>query len=153
NRFLNAKHALVESGELSGRSWDDYKAACDLCVARLGRNRRVADLGPDDFAAVRVWMAKRWGPVRLGKVIQRVRSIFRYAGANGLIDRPVLYGQGFARPNKKTIRLARAQSGLRRFEAAAHPPQRRDGHPVQDVLLGEHFFELSPGRSRTPRTG
>src|SRR6516164_7648005 len=60
NRFLNAKLALVESGELAERSWNDYKAACNLCVARLGRNRRVADLGPDDFAAMRTWMAKRW---------------------------------------------------------------------------------------------
>jgi integrase len=118
NRFLNAKRALVESGELAERSWDDYKAACDLCIARLGKNRQVEDLGPDDFAAMRAWMSKRWGPVRLGNVIQRVRSVFKYAGANGLVDRPVLYGEGFARPNKKTIRLARAQKGLRMFEAA-----------------------------------
>src|SRR5213082_3250047 len=37
NRFLNAKQALVDSGELANRSWDDYKAACDLCVSRLGK--------------------------------------------------------------------------------------------------------------------
>src|SRR6516225_5332466 len=30
NAFLNAKRALVESGELTNRSWEDYKAACVL---------------------------------------------------------------------------------------------------------------------------
>src|SRR5437763_27402 len=53
NRFLNAKQGLVDSGELASRSWDDYKAACDLCVSRLGKGRLVADLDPDDLAAVR----------------------------------------------------------------------------------------------------
>src|ERR1700687_5077990 len=30
NLFLNAKRAAVNSGELTNRSWQDYKAACDL---------------------------------------------------------------------------------------------------------------------------
>src|SRR5437763_1242608 len=37
NKFLAAKLALVESGELTNRSWQDYKAACDLIVARFGK--------------------------------------------------------------------------------------------------------------------
>src|SRR3954447_21008469 len=41
NRFLNAKQSLVDSGELAQRSWDDYKAACDLCVEHFGKNRLV----------------------------------------------------------------------------------------------------------------
>src|SRR5262245_6307893 len=78
NRFLNAKRALVGSGELTERSWDDYKAAADLIVPHFGKGRLVADLDPEDFAAMRRKMAKRWGPVRLGNVIQRVRTIFKY---------------------------------------------------------------------------
>src|SRR6476659_9089707 len=30
NQFLAAKLALVQSGELANRTWEDYKAACDL---------------------------------------------------------------------------------------------------------------------------
>src|ERR1700679_2754485 len=30
NAFLIAKQALVDSGELTNRSWQDYKDACDL---------------------------------------------------------------------------------------------------------------------------
>src|SRR5262245_21698171 len=38
NAFLNAKQALVDSGELSPRTWATYKDACDLLVQRLGKS-------------------------------------------------------------------------------------------------------------------
>jgi hypothetical protein len=47
NQFLNAKRALGESGELTKRSWQDYKAACDLIFSHFGKGRLVADLDPD----------------------------------------------------------------------------------------------------------
>jgi hypothetical protein len=37
NDFLNAKQALVDAGELSPRTWADYKQVCDLVVAPLGK--------------------------------------------------------------------------------------------------------------------
>jgi integrase len=49
--------------------------------------------------------------------IQRVRSVCKYAADNGLIEKAVRYGQEFKRPSKKTLRLERAQKGLRMFEA------------------------------------
>jgi integrase len=116
NAFLNAKQALVDSGELAVRSWQDYKQACDLLVAHFGKGRLVEDVGPDDFAGLRNKMAKRWGPVRLGNVIQRVRCVFKFAVDN-LIDRPVRYGQGFKRPSQKTLRLERARRGRKLFTA------------------------------------
>lgn len=93
NAFLNAKKALVESDELTDRSWRDYKATADVVVAHLGKGRLAADVGPDDFAALRAKMARWWGPVALGNAIQRVRSVFKFAAEVGLIDRPVIYGQ------------------------------------------------------------
>src|SRR5215831_2700883 len=42
NSFLNAKRALVESGELTERSWQDYKAACVLIVTHFGKGRLAA---------------------------------------------------------------------------------------------------------------
>jgi hypothetical protein len=65
NQFLNAKKALVESGELTNRSWQDYKDATDLLVSHFGKGRLVADVDPDDFATLRTKMAKRWGQSRL----------------------------------------------------------------------------------------
>ena len=117
NRFLNAKQALVDSGELTRRSWDDYKAACALAVSHFGKGRLVSDLDPDDFAGLRKKLARKWGPVTLGNVIQRIRVAFKFAWDGGLIDRPVRYGQSFKRPSRKVVRIDRAQKGPRLFTA------------------------------------
>src|SRR5262245_4412681 len=117
NRFLNFKQSRVDSGELTNRSWKEYKAACDLIVSQFGKGRLVVDLDPDDFAALRNKMAARWGPVALGNAIQRIRVVFKYALDSGLIDRPVRFGPGFARPSKKTLRLDRARKGPKLFAA------------------------------------
>jgi integrase len=116
NEFLNAKHALVDAGELSPLTWRDYREVCDLVVAQFGRGRLVADLGPDDFAALRNQVAKRWGPVRLGtKLIAYTRCLFKHGLDAGLITTPVLFGPGFKRPSKKVLRLHRAQQGAKLF--------------------------------------
>jgi integrase len=117
NQFLNAKQALVDSRELTKRSWLDYKAACVLLVSHFGKGRLVADLDPDDFAALRGKMAKKWGPVTLGNVIQRMRVVFKYAWDNGIIDRPMRYGQAFKRPSRKVVRIDRARKGPKLFTA------------------------------------
>jgi integrase len=118
NAFLNHKQALVDSGELSPRTWEEYRATADLVVKGFGKGRLAADLGPDDFAKLRARMAAKWGPVRLGNEIQRVRSVFKHAHESELLDRPVRFGLGFARPSKKTLRLERARKPPRMFEAA-----------------------------------
>src|SRR5262249_9509778 len=116
NDFLNAKQALVDAGELSPRTWADYKQVCDLVVAHLGKTRLVSDVGPDDFAPLRNKVAKRWGPQRLGsKLIQYTRCLFKHAFDAGLISTPVRFGPGFKRPSKKTLRLARAERGPKLF--------------------------------------
>jgi integrase len=117
NGFLRAKMAARDAGELSPRSWQDYKAVCDLLIAHFGKSRLVADLDPDDFADLRTKMSKTWGPVTLGNVIQRMRVVVKFAWDSGKIDRPVRYGQGFKRPTKKTLRIHRAKQGVKLFMA------------------------------------
>ena len=53
NAFLNHKQAMVDSGELSCRTWREYKETTDLLIGQLGKRRLVADLAPDDFAKMR----------------------------------------------------------------------------------------------------
>jgi integrase len=117
NAFLNHKRALLDAGELSPRTWAEYKETTDLLVARFGKQRVAGDLGPDDFAELRNRMAKTWGPVRLGNAIQRVRSVFKHGYESGLLDRPARFGPGFKRPTKKTLRLHRAGQGPKLFTA------------------------------------
>jgi integrase len=119
NAFLNAKKALVDAGELSPRTWADYKQVCDLVVAHLGKSRLAGDVGPDDFAALRNKVARKWGPHRLGsKLIQYTRCLFKHAHDAGLLDRPARFGPGFKRPSKKVLRLNRAEGGPKLFAAA-----------------------------------
>jgi integrase len=103
--------------ELSPRTWTDYKDAGDLLVAQFGKGRLVEDLDPDDFAELRKKMVKKWGPHRVGKMIQCIRSVFKFAADNGLVERTTRYGQGFKRPSRKTLRLARAKQGPKLFAA------------------------------------
>jgi integrase len=118
NEFLNAKQSMMNSGELSQRTWSDYKIATDLIVACFGKSRVVADLDPDDFASLRKKMVKRWGKVRIRNYIQYVRSVFKFGFDKRLIATPVCFGPEFARPSKKVMRLERAKAGPRMFEAA-----------------------------------
>src|SRR5262249_22541141 len=111
------KDALVDAGELTPRMWGEYKQVCDLLVRQFGKHRLVSDLGPDDFAALRKTLAKRWGPVRLGNAIQRIRTVFKHALDARLIGSPVCFGPGFARPSKKVIRLHRVAQGPKLFRA------------------------------------
>jgi len=115
NAFLNAKLASQESGELTARTFRDYNEATDLIIEHFGKGRLAADLGPDDFASLRKAMAKRWGHVRLGNFIVRVRAVFKHASDNGLLDRPIAFGSAFKRPSKKTVRIDRARKGVNLF--------------------------------------
>jgi hypothetical protein len=59
NAFLIHKRDLREAGELSPRTWVHYPETCALLVKHLGKQRLVSDLGPDDFAALRLCLWTR----------------------------------------------------------------------------------------------
>jgi integrase len=115
NALLNGKKAKLDNGEIGERMWKEWKETCVTLVSAFGKVRLLSDLRPEDFAALRLKMAKRWGPVRLGNAIQRVRSFFKHALDAGLIDRPVLIGPGFQRPTAKVLRLHKAAQGPKLF--------------------------------------
>jgi integrase len=116
-KFLTTKKRLLESAELSPRSFADYGATCKRMVKAFGKHRLVADLRPDDFERLRAKIATTWGPMRTGNEINRVRVVFNYAYKNGLIEKPMVYGEGFRRPSKKTLRKHRADQGPKMFQA------------------------------------
>src|SRR5262245_10520537 len=117
NHFLNAKQALVDAGELSPRTWAEYKAMADELVGHAGKARLVSDLGPDDFAGLRNKLAKKGRPHRLKKAVQYIRCLLKHAYDADLIDRPVRFGPDFKRPSMKTLRLHKAGRGAKLFTA------------------------------------
>ena len=116
NAFLTSKRRLVDSGELTIRTFDTYYRMCKRIVEHFGRDRPISDLRPDDFGRLCAEMARRYGPVTLRSRMQVVRVVFNFAFGSHLFDRPVNYGQEFQKPSKKTVRLAKAEQGLRMFE-------------------------------------
>ncbi len=137
NKFTIAKTKSRDAGELTPRSLSDYQAACHLLLKHFGPSRLVADLDPDDFAELRAKMAKGWGPSTVGNVIQRIRVVFKFAFDNGLIDRPVRYGQGFKRPTRKTLRIHKAKQGRKLF--AAEEIRQLLGYPPWRPAAGIHL--------------
>jgi integrase len=118
NHFLTAKLRKRAAGELGGQMFQDWKRCTDLLVSSFGKTRRVDDLAATDFAALRTSMAKRWGPVRLGNEVSRVKSVFKFGVDNGLLDRLPRYGSEFRKPERAVLRRHRANTGLKMFEAA-----------------------------------
>lgn len=117
NRFLTTKRQLVDTGELSPRTFADYRATCLRLADAFGKSRVVSDLRPDDFEAFRADTAKTRGPLSLGDEVRRTRSLFKYAHEAGLIETPMRFGPAFKMPGRKVVRQARNQSGSRMFEA------------------------------------
>jgi integrase len=135
-KFLTAKKQLLEAGELKARSYAEYAATCKRLIRSFGRNRSVADLRPDDFERLRATIARRWGPVRLGNEVTRVRGVFRYALLAGLVDRPVPVGPNFAKPSAKVMRLHRQARGPRAFTEAELGKLLADaGRPMKAMIL------------------
>jgi integrase len=115
NGFLNARRQALEAGELSPRTWADYKSVMDKLVRGLGKHRGVSTLDPQDFAALKNKLSKKNGPHRMCTVIQVIRCAFKHAYESGLLDKPMRFGPAFKRTSKKTLRLHRARQGPKLF--------------------------------------
>lgn len=115
NAFLNAKREALEAGELSPRTWRDYRSIMDALVEGLGRHRSVTSLDPQDFAILKRKLSKRNGPHRLCTVIQVIRCAFKFAFESGLLNSPMRFGPAFKRTSKETLRLHRAKQGPKLF--------------------------------------
>jgi integrase len=117
NSFLNAKQEAVKAGELSPRTWADYRSIMDMLVQGLGKHRGVTTLEPQDFAALKAKLARRNGPHRMCTVIQVIRCAFKHAYETGAMDKPMRFGPSFKRTAKKVLRLHRARQGAKLFTA------------------------------------
>ena len=116
-KFLTTKKRMMESGELSVHTYNDYARICKLLVRAFGKHRLVADLRPDDFERLRTRMAKNLSPVTLGNRMNKVRVVFNYGDKSDLMTDKMKFGEGFKRPSKKTLRRHKQEQGPKMFEA------------------------------------
>jgi integrase len=102
-------------------TFDDYDAAIKSFVSILGRDTCDTQLTASHFGKVRDAWDERFGSVRLGNQIQAIRTMFRWAVDNLIIERIPAYGNRFDKPTATEQRIeARAtvdRRGHRKFSA------------------------------------
>ncbi len=79
NHFLTAKRHLLDTRELSQRSFADYHGTCERVIRQFGLSRIVEGIMPNDFDSLRASIGKTRGRVALGNEVQRIRTLFKYA--------------------------------------------------------------------------
>jgi integrase len=111
NAFLNAKQLLVETGELTQRSFNEYKRTCDQIRDSLGANRLLDGLAPTDFEKLRADLAKgnrgRRSASTLKGDVGRARMVFLYA---------ILYRKSLRAPSQRILRKQQQERGPLMFE-------------------------------------
>ncbi|MBN2291807.1 MAG: site-specific integrase [Pirellulales bacterium] len=117
NHYLTTKERMRDNGEIAKRTYEDYYTVCERIIRVFGKNRIVDDLVASDFATLRSDFAETRGPHSLAGDITRVRCVFKYGYDEGLLDRPIRYGQSFARPSHKVLRKAK-QAGVDKIFSA-----------------------------------
>jgi integrase len=115
NAMLEAKEHAVQTGELSQRSWIDYRRVGAIVINELGRYTTVESLMPEDFAGLRAKLAKTRSMVALWSEIGRISVFFNWAEKQGMIDRPVRMGDSFKKPSKKSLRRERQAKPKKMF--------------------------------------
>ncbi len=116
NRWLTSKQRKLDSGELTTKTFKNYRQITDIMVPCLGPDRLADDLTYEDFAKLRSVLSKRFGPSRLRVAIVIVRGVFKFGLTNGLLKTPAQFGTEFDVPSAKMMRLARNGQGPRMFE-------------------------------------
>lgn len=117
DKFLTAKSRAWDAGEITERTYAEYKANVQLLLGQFGERRLIDDINAEDFEKLRVHMADKWGPVRLGNQIQKIRTFFKYGYEIGVIKQPVRFGPGFKKPSARILRTNRNDAGEKFLES------------------------------------
>ncbi len=170
NEFLSAKRDLVDTREVTARTWTDYYKICEKVVAVLGRNRPVDDLRTEDFDKLRRAFAQTHGLVSLRSDLTRVRAIFNWGVKKGHIGKRD-YSALISRPTAGALRRDRLGKAKRVFsrdellsliEGSKQPLRAmillaiNTGYGNQDVaLLTTDYLDLAGGwvDMGRPKTG
>ena len=118
NRFIAAKEAKLEAGDLVLRSFEEHKDACKIILATIPASLEAKLLVPAHFQKVLAEINRRCkSPNTRGKWIGIVKQIFTFAYEDGLIDRPANFGADFKKPPQLAYRQHENAKGDQSFSA------------------------------------
>jgi integrase len=130
NQYLNHQFQKVKIGEIRPSTFEDCRQIGEAFSRVLGPETAVSNLTPMDFQRFRLHVSqhgltrksKGLGPHALSRAITVIKSIFRHAYDNELLEKPVRFGTGFDKPTttlkRKVRRAAEMENGKRLFESA-----------------------------------
>jgi len=142
NRYLEWQKSKMDVGDIGPRWFEDCRRILAAFAKAVGAYRVVSDLCPEDFQRYRTSLAKHLGVHALARNITAIKSMFLFVYENDLIDKPMRYGPGFAKPSATQKRKSRqqieAQIGKRLFtsDELAQIINRCPSHLLAPVLLG-----------------
>lgn len=114
--FLQAKLKRQAAGKMTSAMVKEYKRTTDMLVGMFGKHKPVAKLNATDFSDLMGVLEGRFGYVRQGNEITRVKSVFKWGFEMGKIDQPMRYGPDFVKPDKATLRKNRNTNGKKLWE-------------------------------------
>ena len=79
NAFLDSKHAQLQRGDLSPKTFRQYKPIAAWLRDLLGSERAVESLGPADFKRIRAKFPPHWSTTTITNQITISRCIFKWA--------------------------------------------------------------------------
>jgi len=117
NEFLNAAATRRDAGRLTSRSFTDYHRVCGKVIGALGRDLPVAAVTRDHLVTLYQCLSEGVSPTTLDGRIGIVRSLFKFAYDEELIEQPLRL-KALPRPEKRELRVDRARRGRRHFIAS-----------------------------------
>ena len=131
NQFLTYQFRKAEVHEITTRWFEDCRRTIKSFAKFIDPNRLVPDLRPDDFEKFRLKLVrhglngtgKGLGVHALNRSITIVKSLFKYAYENDIIDRPTKYGKAFQKPSASLKRKSRQASELKNGKRLFQPSE------------------------------
>lgn len=117
NGFLEAQKRRQEAGEITERTWVEYRRTLQRCADAWGSKRMLASVGSDEFMAYKDSLGKRWNVVGVGNEITRIKTWLKWLADEGYIN-PIRFPRDFRKPSAKAARRLRREAGPKLFTAA-----------------------------------
>jgi integrase len=115
NHYLHACKGRVERDDLASRTFVDYERTAEGLVKMLGRDTAVLRLEPQHFREVINKIASKRNAIGTANEVTRVKTLFNWCVAEGLLDQLPKYGPDFRQPKAKSIRAHRARQPAKAF--------------------------------------
>ena len=88
---------------LSKRQRDNLMYECNRFGKFVGGATLVRDVGPAVFSRYRKHLGNQ-SPQTIASIIGRVGAMFTWAHRNGVVDKPILFGDAWQRPHRSLLR-------------------------------------------------